>query len=242
MPEISLTDSKGRDGAVVAESVRVPIRLRWLDESGRQATSVRLLKGTIDRDYAALLATAGQPEAIANALVAGDPEVDIETTGELLRDTSRVFVNSDRKVVHAVTQVEVVRNPDGSEKLRRPKKPAVPNVSADRPLPWSGRLLPKKDVFNRFAMVSKLQVVHVNGLTYDFLYGIAKHLEEKNSLLVVGAGPKANHPLVFRRGAVPYRGFLEGRTRGEAYVLLLHLSNIELKAPDPEPTPEASPS
>lgn len=232
MPEISLTDSKGRDAAVAADSVRVPVRVRWVDEGGRQASTARILKGTIDRDYPALLQAAGSPEKVAQALIDGDPELDVEATGEFLRETSRVYVNSDRQVVHAVSQVEVVRNPDGTEKLRRPKKVAVPNVSADQPLLWSGRLLAKSEVFNKFAFVSMLQLVHVNGLTYDFLFGIARHLEEKNSLLAVGAGPKANMPLILRRGAVPYRGFLEGRTRGDEYLLLLHLSNIELKAPE----------
>ena len=39
-------------------------------------------------------------------------------------------------------------------------------------------------------------------------------------------------PLVFRRGSVPYRGFLEGRVQGDRYALLLHLSTAELKRPD----------
>ena len=242
MPEISLTDSKGRDAAVVAESVRVPVRVRWIDDSGRQASVARILKGTLDRDYAALLEVAGAPDKVAETLIAGDPEIDIESTGAFLRDTNRVFVNANRKVVHSVSQIEVLRNPDGSEKLRRPKKIAVPNISAEQPLLWSGKLLAKSEVYNKFAMVSKLQVVHVNGLTYDFLFGIAKQLEEKNSLLLVGAGPKANQPLILRRGAIPYRGFLEGRTRGDEYLLLLHLSNIELKAPDPKPTSETQTS
>ena len=81
-------------------------------------------------------------------------------------------------------------------------------------------------------MVGKQQLVHVNGLTYDFLYEIAKELEAKQSLLLLGAGPKSNQPLILRRGAAAYRGFLEGRTRGSEYLLLLHLSNIELKAPE----------
>ncbi len=235
MPTISLSDSRGRDAAVSAESVRVPVRVRWVDDTDRQASTARILKGTIDRDYAALLEHAGSPEKVADSLIAGDPELDIEATGAFLRDTSRVYVNSDRQVVHAVSQVEIVKNPDGTEKLRRPKKLAVTNVTPEQPLLWSGKLLPKRDVYNKFAMVSKLQVVHVNGLTFDFLFGIAKELEAKDSLLVVGAGPKANQPLILRRGAVPYRGFLEGRTRGSEYLLLLHLSNIELKAPDTKP-------
>ena len=48
--------------------------------------------------------------------------------------------------------------------------------------------------------------------------------------MLLGGGPKANEPLVLRRGSVPYRGFLEGRIEGDKYCLILHLSNIELKS------------
>ena len=76
-----------------------------------------------------------------------------------------------------------------------------------------------------------MQLSHINGLTYDFLYGMARDLENKNSLMLVGAGPKNNQPLILRRGGSPYRGFLEGRTEGDKYCLILHLSNMELKKP-----------
>ena len=47
--------------------------------------------------------------------------------------------------------------------------------------------------------------------------------------MLVGAGPKSNQPLIFQRNGSAYRGFLEGRTQGDKYCLLLHLSNLELK-------------
>jgi hypothetical protein len=84
-----------------------------------------------------------------------------------------------------------------------------------------------------------VQVMHVNGLTYDFLFAMARELEEKESLLLVGAGPKGNQPLIFIRGGQQYRGFLEGATKGEQYRLVLHLSNMELKAPAPAAEPNA---
>jgi hypothetical protein len=232
MTVLYLSNSKGRDALVSGASVRTPLRVRWLDADGRQASSVRLLKAPLDREYEALLTRFGSAEKIAEALIADDPEIDMETIGSFQQDTSRVYVNPERKIVHKVQMWEVVRNPDGSERLRRPKQDHVPNVSADQPLRWSGKLLPKREVFNKFVFVSKLQIVHVNGLTYDFLFEMARELEKKESLLLVGAGPKANQPLILRRGATPYRGFLEGRTRGEEYCLLLHLSNLELKAPE----------
>ena len=52
------------------------------------------------------------------------------------------------------------------------------------------------------------------------------------SVMLLGAGPKSNQPLILRRGSTPYRGFLEGRTQGDKYCLILHFSNLELKAPE----------
>ncbi|RLC12223.1 MAG: hypothetical protein DRI57_17965, partial [Deltaproteobacteria bacterium] len=69
----------------------------------------------------------------------------------------------------------------------------------------------------------------VNGLTYDFLYDMAKQLHEKKSLMLVGSGKKGIQPLIFHDGGLPYRGFLEGRIRDDAYCLILHLTNLELK-------------
>ena len=60
---------------------------------------------------------------------------------------------------------------------------------------------------------------------------IAQELESKDSLMLLGAGPKSNQPLIIRRGGSPYRGFLEGRTQGDKYALILHFSDLELKAP-----------
>jgi hypothetical protein len=235
MAAIFLSNSKGRDSEVAAKIVRVPLRVRWLDGDGRQAANFRVLKATVDRDLEALLAQFGGLEQVGQALVAGDPEIDLERVGSFLRDTARVYIDQKRKIVHRVQAFEVVRNPDGSDRLRRARVLPTPNVTADNPQRWSGKLLPKKDVFNKFVFAAKMQIVHVNGLTYDFLYEMAAELERRDSLMLVGAGPKGNLPLVLRRGGSPYRGFLEGRTRGEQYCLLLHLSNLELKAPEAKP-------
>jgi hypothetical protein len=240
MVALFLSNSKGRDAQVLAESVRSPLRVRWLDAEGRQAANFRVLKATVERDLDALATKHGSLEQVAQALIAGDPEIDLERVGAFLRDTNRVYIDKEKKIVHRIQAFEIVRNPDGTERARRPRVIAMPNITKDSPLRWSGKLLPKKDVFNKFVIVRKMQIVHINGLTYDFLYEMAAELEKKNSLALMGAGPKANQPIVFRRGGSPYRGFLEGRTKGDRYCLLLHLSNLELKAPPVVKAPEAS--
>ncbi len=231
MGEINIANSAGRDAVVATESVRSPLKVRWVDVQGRQAASARILKATTDRDVEALAKRHGSLSDVATALIQDDPEVDPEHTGRLLKETSRVYLDADREIVHKVQFWEIVRNPDNSVRERRPRKLVPPNVSGEVPLRWSGVFIKKEEAYRKFVFVSKVQLHHINGLTYDFLFAMAKELEEQKSLMLLGAGPKSNQPLILRRGGTPYRGFLEGRTDGEKYCLVLHFSNLELKAP-----------
>jgi hypothetical protein len=230
MHEFNISNRAGRDALVNAENVITPLKVRWIDHSGRQVALARILKSTIDRDFEALADRLGGKTNVGPALIEGDPEVDLETVGSFLKNTSRVFINPDRQVVHRIHQFEIVRNPDGSQRERRPKSVVPPNVTEQSPLRWSGRMMDKTVAAHQFVFAAKMQLTHINGLTFDFLYAMAQELEQKNSLMLVGAGPRSNQPLILRRGSIPYRGFLEGRTQGDKYCLLLHLSNQELKS------------
>ncbi len=238
MPEINICNSVGRDAVVNMESANIPLRVRWLDSKNRQARNIRVLKSTIDHDIDALVKQQDGIKNVAQALIDGDPEINLESVGSFLSATSRVFVDKERKLVHRIQQFEIVKDPFGKEKERRPRAAVQPNVSSDTPLAWTGTFLKKKDVVRKFVFASKMQLMHINGLTYDFLYGMAKELEEKESMMLLGGGPKSNQPLILRRGSTPYRGFLEGRTEGDKYCLILHLSNLELKSPEKQPEEE----
>ncbi len=71
------------------------------------------------------------------ASVDGDPEIDMETTGRFLSNTSRVYIDQNREIVHKVEFWEIVRNPDGSQRERRPRQMADPNLASE--LPQSSR-------------------------------------------------------------------------------------------------------
>ena len=232
MPELNLCNEAGRDAAVSMESVMMPLRVRWVDEKGRQARNVRILKSTLEQDVDALKKTADGIDKVAQSIIDSDPDVDLEVAGSFLTMTSRVYINTEAEIVHRVNQFEVIKNPDGSERERRVLERTQQNVTSEMPLRWSGVYLKRTDVIRKFVFGNKLQLTHINGLTYDFLFAMAKDLESRDSMLLVGGGAKSNEPLILRRGSVPYRGFLEGRTDGDSYLLLLHLSNLELKAPD----------
>ena len=232
MPNVNLTDSRSRDAVVKAETTGVAEEIRYVDDEGQSAYTRKILKATVEHDYDTLLEKYnGESEALVKALIESDPEVDMEICGLYLWGVSKVYVNSSDGIVYRIEQSEIVRGPDGSIKDRRPRQRAEANVDMEIPLTWTGRKIDKADAVRRFVFASKLQIVHINGLTYDFLYGMAKELAEADVLMMIGGGSKGRDPLIFRSGSIPYRGFLEGRIDGDKYILLLHLSNLELKVP-----------
>ena len=57
---------------------------------------------------------------------------------------------------------------------------------------------------------------------------MAEELHKRDSLVLVGAGHRGKDPIIVERNGHPFRGFLEGRTQNGKYLLVLHLSSLEL--------------
>lgn len=228
---ISIMDPKKRDAQIEVDSPSKRAAYRWVDPDGNAVRLQRLVKGTEKTTYDALVERFGSPEEVSKALIEGDPEIDLEQVGRRLAFTSRVYLGPKGNVLYVARVLKVVYAPDGSEQSREDFVDVEATVGEDLPpIPWTGRLMPVDQVIRRFAFVRKLQLRHVNGLTFDFLYEMAKVLEESGKLMYVGAGAKGQQPLIFQTNGTPFRGFLEGRTQGDTYRLVLHLSNLEIKA------------
>ncbi len=215
---------------VAMEGVRPKRDVRYVDEDLNPVITRRLLKTDVTHDLPELMKKMPDMEDVSEALVDGDPEIDVESFGMFLTETSRVYV-SEEGIVHSVEEFEVVLNPDGTVRDRRPRKKEPQNVNTDVPLKWTGKFLKKSDAVKRFVFATKKQLAHVNGLTFDFLFDIAKKLHDQDSLLLMRAGENRDRPLVLYRGGRQYNAFLEGRVKGDSYCLILHLSNMELKRP-----------
>ncbi|MBA2335650.1 MAG: hypothetical protein M3449_07965 [Acidobacteriota bacterium] len=227
---INISNAKNRDAVVAAEGLAPKRDVRYVDKHGRPVTNRRLLKSDVTHDLPELLKKRKKLESVANALIKGDPEIDIEEFGMFLTDTSRVYV-SKKGIVHLVEEFEVIKNPDGTVRERRPRKKEPQNMNSEIPLRWTGKFIKKEEAVNRFVFTNKKQLVHVNGLTFDFLFDMAKILDKKDSLLLIRGGENGSDPVVMNRGGKPYNAFLEGRVKGDSYCLILHLSNMELKKP-----------
>jgi len=236
---LSLMDDRKRDAHVAIERPKRKSGVRWVGPKGAVRLE-RLIRSTDETDHDALLRRFGSAEAVAKAIADGDPEIPITLAGRKIGEGGRIHVREDGTVLGIARFLEVVTSPSGEEKSRKDFIDVEPNVVDDGPpLPWTGRLMPIDEAIRKFAFVRKIQLRHVSGLTFEFLYDIAKRLHEERKLLVVGTGPKGQAPLIFSTNGTPYRGFLEGRIVGETYSVVLHLSNLELKPLAPAPAKDA---
>ena len=227
--QINLADNKGRNAEVIFKSFTKKPLVKTVTPKGEATQTVRVLKSVVQNSYEHLLKVNGDDEAVAQALITADPEFDNAMTGCFISETSKVYLNADLKPVFRIKKTEAVYLPDGSLKEERTPKETIANILAEHPIKPAGKLLPIKEVYNKFVFSKKYQLTHINGLTFDFLYEMAKELKEKDAMMMLAGGAKGNEPLVFQDGGKTYRAFLEGRVKDKSYILLIHLSNLELK-------------
>lgn len=230
MRKINLSNAKKRDASLGFEAKPSKSTISQVLKDGTQKSNIKVLKSTLKTDIKTLSQEFSDLEELSQAIIGSDIECDIETTGMMIGSTNKIYADEDNKIVFNVNLMEVQKDTEGNETSRKPLVQKDANISMDSlPIKWSGKALPKAAAIKKFVFTKHYQIRHVNGLTFDFLYAIAKELADKNSLMFVGAGEKGNEPLLLTSGGTSYRGFLEGRIKDDKYMLILHLTNLELK-------------
>jgi len=169
------------------------------------------------------------PESVIKA----DPEINLQHAGRLLDPeslSSAYFQPHDlcRHPVSDFQQIDIVYDAQGQEKERRPHLTRKANIMETFPVKV-GKRIPLTQALTQFVFKQTYQIIHEDGVTMDFLFGIAKDLHEKEEIALLGAGPKGNLPLIIRDRGNPYRGFLYGEVAEGLYKLLILLSDQELK-------------
>lgn len=230
MKAIHIANAKKRDAEVAVEQQVRKSTVRAVLPNGEEKTNVRLLKNTVDYELEVLIENYdGQLTAFENALIESDPEVNMEIVGKKLQRTHKLYVDKNNDIVYRLNLYQVIYNADGTEKERHDVNKLPANINTELPIRWTGKRYPKAEAIRKFVFFRKYQIRHINGVTFDFLYNMAKELQDSKSVVLMGAGPKGLEPILLTRGGQPYRGFLEGRATKDRYALILHLSDIELK-------------
>lgn len=226
---IHLSNSNSRNAFVIASSSRVKQDIIPAKD-GKPVIFKRYIsagEGTLNADLVGRFGV-----SYAEEIIKGDPEVDLENVGRFIDATTSVLIDSKGDPIFCAPEIfEVIYGVDGKEIERRMPVDVAPTINEEIPLKWTGRLISKREMVRRFAIKRTLQIRHSDGVTFDFLFAMAKELQEKESVMLLASGQDGKGPIVLQTNGTPYRGFLEGRIDGEKFLLLLHLSNMELKRP-----------
>lgn len=227
MRKINIANSQKRDSEVAFGTTFHRPSPIFKTADGHRAISERRVRTTLATTDEALLSAYG--EGLADAMIAGDPEVDMELFGKKVEGLRRVFLTPAGKVAYGVTLCEHIFDKEGNETDVRPEQTTEANIAVKQPVRWTGQTLPRAKVLRMFVFKKSYQLQHINSLTYDFLYNMAKELHEKDVMMLLDNGTKGGK-LVMSNGGTAYSAFLEGRVKGDKYSLILRLTNMQLKA------------
>jgi len=238
MPRLlNISNDEGRDARVQTKGAK-PVPGNRLGRPDIDISFKRYLSTTQAGLHDDLVKKFG--EDYAQALIDGDPETDIEQVGRSIATTHTVYLSGDGEVLHAPPDVvELILDPFGQERERRTPQEVEANVNDAMPVRWRRRRMARSELVRRFVIKRTLQIRHDSGITYDYLFKMARELDEASVVVLLGAGEKGREPLRFSQNGAPYQAFLEGRVDGERYKLLLHLSDMELKPPPQGPSDDS---
>ena len=191
--------------------------------------SKRLLISGENNDYENLLSK--YEEKLPQILIDEDPELDLELIGRPIDKTNTVFIDKENQILKiAPNWIELIFDKDGNEKERRIPEDRLSNISDELPIRFTKFKLKRNEAVRKFVFSRTLQLWHSDGLTFEFLFNIAKELDENDEMMLIGGGQKGKEPLIFQNNGLPWRAFLEGRVQDDSYALLMRLSNLELKS------------
>ena len=230
MRQLNISNDNKRDALIALDVTTNKPNTKYVLPDGSDSKNIKVLRGTMDTYIDTLKKKHdGDMNALGEEIINADPEIDFELFGKMITNTKKLYLDSNDEIVYSVRFKEIVKKTDGTVQEERDVERRESNVTEEIPLRWTGKLFPKEAAIKKFVFSRKYQLKHVNGLTYDFLYDMAKKLSESKSLMYMGGGVKGAEPIILQAGGEPMRGFLEGRIEGEKYCLILHLTNLELK-------------
>lgn len=227
LKEIHIANEKKRDANVRFVSL-ITESDPLFSYKGKRVQNSRLLISAGETSEEALLKK--YSSKLADKLIQEDVDIDVEVAGKFIGDIDRIFLNAKKEILYNPPKIkEVLFDKEGKETKKQDPKEVIPNVRDDTPpLQWTGKFFKREEVLTKFVITKSIQLKHVDGLTYEFLYDMAKTLDDKKSLMLLGGG-SGKDPLIFQTNGTPYRGFLDGRINKKQYQLILRLSNMELK-------------
>ncbi|MFX1239528.1 MAG: hypothetical protein ACFFAS_14035 [Promethearchaeota archaeon] len=201
-----------------------------LSPDGKKVENKRYLIFDRDKSNEKLL----EETDLATMLKDDDVDLDLNAAGRYIKSTSRISVKVNYDPVYNFKSFDVITRPDG-KKQERPHERSTGNIHGTLPVKITEELFELKELLLSYVFRKSYFITHYDGASYKFLFDIAKKLFLAGKFALVEAynsDTKKKEPLVLYDGGRKFpRAFLEGRVKDDAYCLILHISDQELKIP-----------
>ena len=109
MRAINITNEKKRDTVVAFSPGPKNETITMVLKDGREKTNVKYIKSLAGVDK--LKEKYGDMIKLGEALIKGDPEIDMEQTGRYVKKTLRLWMTADNEIAYRVNFVEAVLIP-----------------------------------------------------------------------------------------------------------------------------------
>lgn len=229
MKLISIGDGHGKNAMVGIAPFYHKIEKKETDT----AISHRIIKSTLKTNISALEEKAAHnDDLLYENLIHGDPEIDLQEEGRFAGKLHYIYANEKNELVSDVRFQEEIFYSDGSLRESRVYNSSEANIQNETlPIRWTGVTIPVYEAMRRYIFTHTYQLFHTNGLTYSFLFDMAKQLFEKKEMMFIGGGAGGSDPIVLMKGGKKYRGFMSGEIgySNTTYRLLIHLTDIDLE-------------
>lgn len=228
--QIHIADHKGTESTVSFASLRYRQELNY-SFNNKPVQHVRLLSDSKETSFQNL--SNQHKEKLFEKIVNDHVDVNIEHFGRSITETDIALMASDSTVLYSAPklQEEIYNNQHELQKTQNPVELEA-NVREDTPpLRWTKNFINRDQAVIKFVFKKSLQLFHSDGLTFEFLFNMAKELHGKNQMVLLGAGEKGTEPIILQNNGTPYRGFLDGYVKDNQYKLYIRLSNQEIKTP-----------
>ncbi len=226
---ISIGDDSGKNAMVgIAPYFQKAVKT----QEEKNYISKRVIKRTLKTDITTLEAeTNHSNEKLFEKLLYENPEIDLIEEGKFVPALHYTYAGKNNELARNLHFAEKIVNSDGTLREQRSFNETEQNIQNENmPVRWSGITIPLYEALRRYVFVHTYQLFHINGLTYSFLYEMAKELSEKKIAMFVGAGKGGSEPVVLMKGGKKYRAFMTGEIESEGrYKLLIHLTEIDLE-------------
>lgn len=237
--EIHITNEDSKQNAqVLAFSRYRKVNQNKKSNEGKNVKNVNLALHSPENEFVNRLKN---DENLLTEFIENDKDIELELTGKRVGRTSSILLTDENELCYNFSEYEIKKDRKGKIVPcevcgeiyceHRIKKQIYSNINDDeKPIKWIKKyMIDKREALKIWSFDRSYQIVHTNGLTYDFLYKIAKSLHDSNKVVFIAPiVEKEPQKLVIRTGQHPFYGWLEGRIQGDEYALILHGTTFRL--------------